>query len=845
MRFIQLDLNDFLLTRDSGITKLSVTFTELVQLIIGTNGSGKSSVMRQLSPYPAARSLFDKTGFKSQIIEHDGIYYRLESEYSKPSSPHAFYEGDSEENLNVGRTTETQKELIAEHLGITPLIDDLIMNRFVFPKWTAAKRKEFLMAHNPSDIGFVLQHTRQVSSKIRACKNNIARLQSRKILLEQDLLSEDDMQGMIAERERIDTDLGFFQVQLMNLEVGSRVLGDTSTLIKDLEVNTIKKTLRNARYRMGEFVNVSRDDNERHRTLQSHLGQLATYTHRLETIDTLIQAQTQELNEMEVQYRDIAPDGDLHAIENSIARLELERDKLKITKPEHDISREHLAQLYNTWESLRDQLGIFETCPIPLYSTRKRSLRERALGQAKYKNSSFEMTLSDLETQYSELTKRHSMSPADIPDAPCAKNACPLYSHFMEGYETTEAKRQLVGTQIKRYQRRYRRNQIFIEAMTRYFENSRIFHDRISQLIDNARSNPVLHSVLRGLDVLSTLRTSPNKISQRLKDSYDHIDQWLKYKDVITDLETAYALKSRCMGSQSHDTVKLVVGIENLKKSLEALRAEGELIASQRKETSASVSNIQVYEAIKRDVLAIQSQYQHYIQVLADRHESDRLNFLKKTIENIRSQSFVRMSEVERTLRAQSGLRERYQEEVVSELNRIEKEMQDLLLIEKALIEIPKEITIEFLNGIFEQANLIIGSIWTVPFAIELIKPDDDLNYEFMVSGDNQSLREMSECSEGQTEILSLAINLALRIHLGHLNFPLCLDETGRTFDDKHKQHLVALLKKLLDDKIVSQIFYVSHHATTHESFASSETLVIREDNVLLPEKYNLHATLI
>jgi hypothetical protein len=844
MKIVQLTLSDFLLVKDSGISKMTVNFTTAIQLIIGSNGCGKSQYSKQLSVYPASRSLFGKKGFKSLIIEKDGFEYKLESEYEKPSSPHAFYEVGNEENLNTGRTTDIQKELILEHLGITPLVDDLIMNRIVFPKMKSTARKEFLMANNPNDIGFISQELKKVSSKIRACKSNIARLQSRKILLEQDLLSIEDVQALETEKLHIEKDLSFFQNQIMEIDIGSKIIGSLEEV--QLSVNPLRENLKKIRFKMRHFSHISRDNNERTILKNKLSGQISSFNTRLEEMDALIIKQSEELSDLEVQYRDLSPDGDLQEIENTILRLELDRDKLKTSKPDFEISRENLNHYYNSIETIGQVLSTFQTIGnTPLYSSKKRNHREKILSNAQYKQSRYEMTLADLRSQYDELSKRHSMSPSDIPDTPCAKNACPLYAHFMEGYETTESKRVSIKARIEKGERLYKRLTLFISKMIDYFNITKQYHDKIQWLVNEAQGNPILHSVLRSLDILSTLSSSPNRIYQRLKDEYDHIDQWIKYKEVLEQLEVTNTLKQRCMGSQSHDTIKLVVSIENLKRSLQALRTEITNVSDNLYKSKRQLEDICKYEDIKSEVLQLQEKYSHYIHYLADRHELDKLSFLKRAVEDIRSNTYLRMSEVERTLRAQSGLKERYQEEVVNELNRIEKDLSDLIHIEKALIDIPKEITIDFLNGIFEQANKIIEMVWTIPFRIEPLSYDNPLNYEFMISGDNDSLREMDDCSEGQTEILSLAINLALRIELGHLNLPIVLDETGRTFDEKHKQNLVFLLKKLLDENIISQIFLISHHAVMHDSFSNTETLVIRSDNVMLPEKYNDHCEII
>ena len=846
MRFVQLSLTDYIPMYDAGIKKITVHFTSRVQIIIGTNGSGKSSFLRMLSTNPPPKTIFGdkKQGYRLQVIEHDGVEYRLESEYHRPSSPHAFYIEGNPENINTGRTTEIQKELILEHLGITPFVDDLIMNRFEFPKWKNAQRRDFLMAHNPDDIGFVYKMTKEVASKIRACKSNLARLQSRKILLEQDLLSPEMMETLLKEKDKIERDLDFFQQTLTDLEVATRVLGTPVSRTTEYAYEGIKKTLRSIRYELGELSHIERDTYQRNLLREQLQGQIATCDHRLKTTEEAILQQVSELEDLEVQYRALIPDGDLKDIEDTITNLERDRDRLNIDRPEIEISRQELTVLYDEFETLREKLHLFETCAIPLYPKRKRDRRDRALNNAQYRKSAYEMKLSDLRSRHQELSKRHTMSPSDIPSSPCAKDACPLYAHFMESYEHAENQRQEVQQQIGRLQKRLTRLDTFIAAMHQYFEHSRIYADRITWLVEQANHRPLLRAVLRKIDILSTLRHNPNRILQNLKLSYDHIDQWLQYRTVLDELETAHALKSRCVGTQSEDTVKLVVNIENLKKSLVRLREELSEVAKNRAIYRKDLDAIYRYEELKNTALQIQADHIEYARMIGTQHELDRLALIKRSILELRQRAFSRMGELERTLKAQAGLQERYQEEVMSELGRIEKEQKDQEAIEKALVAIPRDSMVDFLNGVFEQANLLIAQVWTVPFEIDLLKEDHVLDYDFMVSGDNESSREMSQCSEGQTDMLSLAINLALRMQLGHLNIPLCLDEPGRTFDDQHKTNLVKLLKRMLDDGIVSQLFIVNHHASIHEGFADSETMVTREENVMVPEVYNAHCTI-
>lgn len=844
MRITQLQLDDFTLLRDSNISHLVIDYTENLQLILGTNGSGKSSVCRQLSTTPTSRSLFDKKGMKSLTIENEQGTYRLESDYSKPSSPHSFIDVDTGENLNIGHTTDEQKVLVNKHLGITPLVDDLIMNRIHFPSMLPSKRKEFLMAHNPDDIGFVLTKAKQIASKIKACKNNLNRLQGRKIILEQDLLSPESLESLQEEKKSIEEDLGHFQKILMDIEVGLRTIGPVT--LPHYDPKDIKKRLAHMRYAISDLNLVSRDDRQRQQDRDRLSVTVASIEQQIITLNDTLLKSNETLHDLELRYRELAPDGDLRDVENSITRLEADRDRLKTEDPQFKGNRDTLTSLYQQWEVLRDKLKIFETCEVPLYPRAKRQRREQVLAQAGYRKNAYEMTLQDLRSQYSQLSKRNTIAPKDIPETRCAKLECPLYAQFMGDYTHAQERRDEIHRKAERIKHRLTWIDLYLERGHSYFKDSNPYHEIVNWLVEESRSNPVLHLVLRNIDLLTVLKVQPNRISSRLKDHYDHIDRWFRYSEVLHDLDTAYALRSRMMGSQNEDTVKLVVTLEAVKKTISKTRLDIDKLTHDKELSQKQLEDVLLFDNIKRNVLLLVQNHESYVKLLAHDFDIHHLNQFKQNITSTRSQHFIRLGELERTLNAQVGLQARYQEEVVSQIEIIEKEMRDLEQIEKALLLIPKENIVDFVNDIFEQANRIIDTIWAIPFKIEPLDMDDPLDYTFQVSGDNQSLREMGVCSEGQTEVLSLAINLALRIQLGHVNTPLILDEVGRTLDMTHRRNLALMLKTLLDEQVISQLFIISHHAVFHESFPNKEIFVIREDNIPLPPEgqYNQHVTM-
>jgi hypothetical protein len=844
MKVTSLTLHNYLLFKDSDIKTLIAKFEENIQIIIGSNGSGKSSLLFQISTIPPRRSMFGKEGSKILTVEKDGVEYRLVSDYIKPSSPHAFYIGEDDTNHNTGSTTETQKELIEYHLGITPLLDNLIMNRFIFPKMTQTERRKFLFDTNPDKIGFIIPLIKQTQSKIKACKNNLARLEARKIIVEQDLLTGDRLEETLANKERISQTLLLYQSLLLDIDVGLRTLA-LSGPRPVVDTLALRKRVRSYKDEMASLRSVERDDGKRAHIREETLTRRAIAQDRCQDAEQETERLTTILGDLETKYRDLSSDGDLGEIDSTISRLEVDKDKHTVPKPPLEVSREDLVRYRDELPHLQHRLSIFTDRTVPLYSRRKRQHRQQLLQNCQYRLQMVNRQMHDLATDEQSLRSKVTIKPRDIPDSPCAKDRCPLYAHFMEDYQSLSDKLLRIGQATQRLTHRKDRLEILMSGLSDYLTQSQPYADTTVWLVNQRHDNPLLNMVLKQSDLIQTLSNRPNQIARALTQAYDHIEHWLRLKDIESDLATAYALKAKCLSSGNGDTIRLIESIHDTKDHIHTHRHKLVTESYKCKTYDKILADIDRYNDLRRSVEAMMASYTKTLTLIADHHEKDRLTLLQRHLEAERSVLFVQMSEIERILRDQSVNQSRYDEEIVGQITLITQEMEDLIQIEKALIAIPKENMVSFINTIFDQTNRLIKSIWTIPLSINLVSAEDVLDYSFTVSGDNGTQRELGECSDGQNEILTFAFNLALRIILKQFDYPLCCDELGRTFDEVHRHNLTLLLKRLLDDRIISQLFLINHNADIHGGFIHAETIVLRQDNILLPPVFNQNVTIV
>ena len=100
MKFKRLYLKGFKYLMFVGnVKELDVTDMTQIVMLSGDNGKGKSSVMRELSPYPATRTDYEKNGMKIIEIQHGKDYFVLTSDFSKTGA-HSFIRNNEELNIS-------------------------------------------------------------------------------------------------------------------------------------------------------------------------------------------------------------------------------------------------------------------------------------------------------------------------------------------------------------------------------------------------------------------------------------------------------------------------------------------------------------------------------------------------------------------------------------------------------------------------------------------------------------------------------------------------------------------------------------------------------------------------
>lgn len=842
MRLLEAELTRLVAFKSIGLLRLHLTTSSALQLILGTNGSGKSSLLRELPPLPASRPDYDSGGYRRLVYSHQGSVYTLTSDFRNRTAPHSFVKDGVE--LNEGGTTQVQEELVVQHLGYTALVNQITTNKTALCAMTAAQRRTLLMTVNPYRLDFVLERHKQVSARLRACKSVLADLYTRKTALEGEFIPAEQLQALRAEAERLNREVALLVEHSHRVQEAQRQLATQADGVLDVarlrrEVRVFAHRAHHiARARMAHPLARAHDG----RALEAQLASLDTaLAHTDERVSEVARAvDNQHAALAELAAARPADDADMAAVQRERDRQRAQAHGASPLPPAV------LAALPEDLEALRAALHPFiEEPPVTTPARAERHARWRYRAQAALQDS--DRALAELRRRHQQLTQSLATQPSSIPDQPCAKLACPLYARFFR--DTSELRQELVvvDAQLARRERRRARLLGYLQAVGQLLaQHTRQapWREQVTRLLGRFS---VLGEAVRGLAVEHSLRHNPLSLYERLRGHYERALAADTAERLSAQLRELAALRQQQASVSEAERALLQRQLAEREAELARLRSRAQGLHQTRQRTAGAVRLLGAHERAREDWHHLHDELRCAHALALRQHEDQLLRAMAEVLATARKAAVSRLASIEHSLRQQEVLEARYQEEVVKQIARVETERDGLQLLEEALSPatgIPHTYTLDFVNALITSANRWIAMVFSYPLALIPLRADDALDYRFAVQNQGEVVPDVSLCSTAQQEIINLAFTLALMQHLGLRDYPLQLDESGRSFDPYHKQRLIDLLRYVVDHQVVSQLFLVNHHAAVHEGLANAEILVLSAANLLTPPVYNTHAVL-
>lgn len=818
-------IKDCLYITNKEINSIDSTMRESFQLILGTNGAGKSVLCRLLTAWPPKPKSFRPGGFFELTARSGTDDYLIRYDFAKTVKC-TFIKNDIV--LNDKSTTTVQKEMLKEHLGIDQDIYKLVNGDVLFTKMSATERKRWIDKVSPIDMTYVTgvydrvrKSARDIKGAIKVNTERMHREQTRLDALglpesiEQEYEALND-KFIVLTKEHDANNPSAENVTKQISQLDEEIKSNLAYLVKlgkDSRRITKQANVKNFGELDERLTYLRVHDNSLIAKAESIMVDVAELDKVMHTFKGPLGRNTEELNESLNDFRE------------GIRRIkETYANGLPFMLTYDDYP---LAQSMVEFETVVRKLAV----DMPSNSKPDWYSRSEA-NKVLERRTELTGVVRNLDIRLERMNdKLREMKDTKLIDCPDCKHS------FHLGF-TEEDVRRLEGNIDKAGQVR----EGYQKELTLLIEKCKevdTYREAASYYV-TAKSVSSRHAGFWStVEEKGYLGTNPNMLNVDL----------VRYIETIGDLRSIHITQIEIERIES--TLRNMAGLGD--QDVGSIRARRDGLLRERREA------LELVEANKEETTTLDS-----FRRLAFEQKSLMEGIESKMIEIDSCYSAITAAmhhdiireEIDKVVGRLATIRESVNKKKVlsnvidgikEQLEEIKQQQEDwhalslLLSPEKGIIASQVN---SYIGGFITIMNQTINSIWSYPVEVQPCKVETGgLDYLFPVDMPTRasSPDDVSECSKGQQEVINFAFVLAVFQCLDLSHLPLFLDELGSSFDEEHASRLMVYLNRLIDSGTTNQMFMVNHFQAMHGALKNAEVLVLDEDNVTAPVTANEH----
>ena len=812
MRIQKLELKGFKRLSLSLIDYLKLEPENQAQVILGTNGSGKSSLLSELTPSLMVSNDYFQGGFKVLEVEHEGHLYRLVSEIEKRPS-HWFYKDGA--LLNENGTGQIQKSLIEQELGVNEQLFALLGGQFSFSSLTPNKRRELITSMSNQDFDYAFGVYKTIQSQLRDQQGAIRHVRKR-IEQEQNRLAQRDDSALQGQVDQLKSELqhllqSFQKPQSSTDAIQSQLhkaieqIQSLSQAILEDPVPSLKDTSIESSQRLQELTNETYAEIESLRKLINHYMEEYERLEKLknqfskEASNKTPQAHrkelTQELEQYQKQSFHFEIDYDPRQLVGEFQKLKSELCEILTQLPDNSdgsLDTQTKEQLEKDFQSQSEQIQK-QNAEILRLDTRLKQIEQESQVKCPQCEHEFKPGVGANEKEQLEKTKHQAQQ------------------HIKQLTDQTEK----------------------LKERIRYIE---WYQNQIEKLRSLARSYPLAKPLFEYLFQDKRIRSQPSQLTSAVERFCEEITTKARIFELSEKIQAFdRALEQNQMAQGQNQSLD-----EQLKGLDEKVSGLNSQLRDQRERYQKLAEIAQVCQRREQNYQKLQDWLRHYNELLANYIETLRAESIQKVIDQDQSE----LAQKEQRLQHYQSL-----EAIIKDLEKNEQELQGTLKVYQVLADalspsdgIIADQIFELISMITQQVNEIIAEIYAYPLQVLPCKLDaDELDFRFpvIITDEDVVTPDIAKASSGQREVIDFAFKIVALVYLGAQNYPLYFDELGRFQDEYHHAQLLEYLRKLIDHQQFPQLFLISHYAAGHGSFHNADVHVLNAANVTVPQRYN------
>jgi ABC-type Mn2+/Zn2+ transport system ATPase subunit len=823
-----------------------------IQLIVGTNGSGKSALLWELSPLPADKNHYTEDGSKVVEVEHGGELYRLTSWFS-PSPKHSFLRIRDNEELNPGNTLTVQKELCEKVLNYSMAIHLVMTGKERFTTMEAKTRREWITRLSPTSYDYALAEYRRVQEALRDATGSLRTAKKMLVEKEAQVTSIDTQKKLEQEIEQMHADLQIMLELRKPVDVDSQTLNakvmDGRTRLKAISSQLLAMKIEHPYALYGEpaeAVMVRNDWGELTSVKFTSTAQVTDYIQALKV--QMAQVQTR-IDEASKNHEKLQKTADVLQQTGQKSRESMERDIEALRK----LVQNHQDKLRFKEAMALDHVDprLAQAALDSITETLYRLLEDFPENQDKRFSKAVKETLLatrlELREKIAAKTEVVNKLNAEISHYEHHANdrliSCPACRHQWIPNDKTQTVKELKlkveeeTDQIKTLEKSLGEQDEKIAELEAYFTQYR-------QYMDLTKTTPVLNPLWAYIGEKQFLIEQPKRILSILSGFSSDLQQLREIRQLGEQIAEIEKLMAAAAG----------VGDANLATTLADLKEIEQRIEAETQTLTQYRTWLNRYESYRKALLEAENLGSQVSTLLANLNtwQDEAIETLRREMLNHAIRQFqVSMNTKESTLASISAKRN----EVNLLVSQIQ-EHEENVVIYKAIRDVlsPTEGLIAkgllgFVQSLIEEMNLTISQIWTYPMTMldcaSMVDDSAELDYAFPLQVNHQArpVPDIKEASKGQQEVIDLAFKLVLMKYENLDRDILHLDEFGSSMDTAHRHAAAQAISKIIQDYGFGQIFIVSHDSHVHGAL-HADVNVLDAANIITPEVYNEHLEL-
>lgn len=826
MKYLFLELKGYKRLSLNHINFIRIEPKELLQLIIGSNGSGKSSLLKELSPLPANSADYYKDGYKVIGIEHAKSIYVLKSQFS--NNHHSFIKDGLE--LNPGGTASVQKELVKQYFNITNEVHELMLGTNRFSSMGPAERRNWFTKLSDTDYNYAISVYQKLKDKHRDLIGAIKLNQARLVQESNKLLDDAQQQQLLIEIDYIRSILDQLLKHKSNTAYKadeykqSIIQLDQQLIARSKQLQQLLKQFSNLE-QFGSLAIIDQTIINHQATIaQSKLAidQYAKQIHDQQTnIDLLKKAKISDIRDIDIRISDTT--NHIHHLNSQLA--------LNLIFPDYNLANQTLN---NIKPALLEILANIQPNTNQQYSKTAYAEIEKLLAneEQNYKD------LYNIHQQQTTLLKKF------IDDRDQHALQCPNCNHVWyqvyseEKYQQTVTRLQQLEDSMANVTSKIANYKLQLEDIRHYLTYYKAF-------VDIVHNWPNLQPLWDYVQTNKLLSENPRKLAQILDRLSLDLQSQIAIQIKQTELNELINLKLYTETHQQDNLVKLTQEIDIANEHIYQLNLSITNLTNE-------INTYKHYKSICNSVTELESELNT---LLVNRNKANEL--LVESIEKQAINELISIAQLELNKRETQLAKVNMQNNLV---NTLKEQIADYETRADIYAKLVTELSptdgliarglLGFIDHFVKQMNSFIKKVWTYPLELISCKPEDnevDLDYKFPVAiNDNLIIPDISKTSSAMKEVIDLAFKIVCMKYLKLANAPLFLDEFAANMDHTHRNAAFYVISQLMTQSDFSQIYIISHYEDLYGSLKNADITVLCSNNINLPKNtvFNSHVAI-